>query len=52
MWTIFEVFIDSFFLFFCNIVPISFSFLAKRHMGSQLPDQGLNPHHLHWKVKS
>ena len=22
------------------------------HMGSQLPDQGSNPHPLHWKVKS
>ena len=27
-------------------------FLAVRHVGCQLPEQGLNPHLLHWKVKS
>ena len=28
------------------------SLLATRHVGFQLPDQGLNTHSLHWKVKS
>ena len=27
-------------------------FVASWHVGSQLPDQGSNPHPLHWKVKS
>ena len=27
-------------------------FLAARHVGSYLPDQGANPHPLHWKVRS
>ena len=26
--------------------------LAVMQVGFQLPKQGLNPHHLHWKVKS
>ena len=33
---------------FCYV----FCFMATRHVGSQLPDQGLNPHPLHWKVMS
>ena len=46
-----------FFFFFlslnwiCSSV-LCFGFLAARHVGSQLPDQGSNPHPLHWKVKS
>ena len=34
------------FCFYC------FSVLASRHVGSELPDQGSNPHLLHWKLKS
>ena len=34
------------FCFYC------FSVLASRHVGSELPDQGSNPHLLHRKVKS
>ena len=30
---------------------LCFGFLASRHLGSQLLDQGLNPHPLHWKVR-
>ena len=33
---------------FCYV----FLYLAMRHMGSQLPNQGLNLQPLHWKVKS
>ena len=29
-----------------------FWFLAVRHVGFYLPDQGSNPHPLHWKAKS
>ena len=28
-----------------------FFFLALRHVGSWIPNQGLNPQYLHWKVK-
>ena len=31
---------------------LRFGFLAARHVGSELPDQGSNPHPLHWKAKS
>ena len=31
---------------------LMFWFLATRHVGSKLPNQGLNPDPLHWKVKS
>lgn len=34
-----ELFLKSLLIFFCNIVSVLFSFLAKRHMISQLPDQ-------------
>ena len=35
-----------------NIVSVlCFVFLAKRHVGSQLPDQGSNLHPLHWKQR-
>ena len=33
---------------FCYV----FLYLAMRHVGSQLPHQGLNSQPLHWKVKS
>ena len=49
MWTILKVsttFITTLLLFLC------FRFLASRHVGSYLPDQELNLHPLHWKVKS
>ena len=49
IWTIFKVFsefVTIFLLFLC------FGFLVVRHMGSQLSNQGSNPHSLHWKVKS
>ena len=36
----------------CYKIVYVFVFLATRHMGSQLPDQGLNPHSLHWKKKA
>ena len=36
-----------------NIASVSCSeFLAPRHVGSYLPNQGLNPHSMHWKMKS
>ena len=38
----------SVFFFFFNVDD----FLAARHVGSQLPDQGLNPHPLHCKGES
>ena len=49
MWMIFKVFIElvTVLLLFNVLV-----FLAKSHMGSWLPNQGLNPHPLFWKVKS
>jgi len=35
-----------------NIASVScFRFLATRHVGSLLLDQGLNPHSLYWKAK-
>ena len=48
MWTIFEVFIE--FVAILLLFHVLF-FLAMRHVGSQLPDWGLNPHPLHWEVK-
>ena len=40
-----------FFFFFYNIasVVLCAGLLAIRHVGSYFPDQGLNPHLLHWK---
>ena len=36
-----------------NIASVlRFGFLTPRHVGSWLPDQGLNFHPMHWKVKS
>ena len=52
MWTIFKVFTEfvrTLLLFLCFYL---FIFLTERHMGSQFPDQGSNPHSLHWKTKS
>ena len=46
MWTITKVFIE-----FVTILPL-FYVLAARYVGSQLPDQGLNPLPLCRKVKS
>ena len=48
MWTVFKVFTESLQYCFCFV----FCFLAKRHVGSWLPEQGSNLHPLHWKVKS
>ena len=49
METIFIVFIE----FVNNIASVlCFGSLAARHVGSQLPDQGSNPHPLCWKAKS
>ena len=47
MWIILKVFIE-----FVTILLLFYVFLATRHVGSQLPQQGLNPHSLHWKAKS
>ena len=48
MWTIFKVFIE-----FVTILLVSgFVFLAARHVGSSLPNQGLNPQPLQLKVDS
>ena len=44
----FLFFFFFFFFFFFNVDD----FLAARHVGSQLPDQGLNPHPLHCKGES
>ena len=44
----FGSFFKCFFFFFFNVDD----FLAARHVGSQLPDQGLNPHPLHCKGES
>ena len=48
---------DHFLMSLSNVLQYCFyfyvlGFLATRHEGSQLPDQGLNLHPLHWKVKS
>ena len=52
-WIIFKVFIEFFMvllpLFYINIYM---GFMATRHVESWLPNQGLNPHPLHWKAKS
>ena len=49
MWIIFKVFIELVtILLLFHVV----GFLAERHVGSQLPNQGSNPQPLHWRVKS
>ena len=42
------------FVEFVTILLLFYVFwvLAKRHVRSQLPEEGANPHPLHWKVKS
>ena len=48
MWTVFEVFVE-----FVTILLLFMSgFFTVRHVGSELPKEGLNPHPLRWKVKS
>ena len=49
MWSISKVFMEfaTILLLFDVLV-----FLATRHVGSYLPNQGSNPHSLHWKAKS
>ena len=42
MWTIFKVFIE--FVTILLLFFLCFVFLVWRHVGSFLPDQGLNPH--------
>ena len=48
MWSISKVFMEfaTILLLFDVLV-----FLATRHVGSYLPNQGSNPHSLHWKAK-
>ena len=42
-----------FYLICCNIASVlCFGFLVARHIESYFPNEGLNPHPLHWKVKS
>ena len=49
MWTIFKVFIE----FVIRLLPFyGADLLALKHMGSEFPNQGLNPYPLHWKAKS
>ena len=48
-WAIFKVFIEFLTIFFLFYVSV---FSAMRYVGSQLPNQRLNLHLLHWKVKS
>ena len=49
MWTIFKKSLLNLSQFcFCFMCW----FLARRHVGSQFPDQGLNPQPLPWKAKS
>ena len=45
MWTILKIFTEFLTVLLLFYAVVSWS-------GSQLPDQGLNPHSLHWKVKS
>ena len=54
MWTILKIFIVFVTILFQNQYCFFgvFFCLAMQHMGSQLPNQGLNPHSLHWKAES
>ena len=47
MWTMFLLKMLTIFLLFSVLY-----FLARRHVGSQLPNQGSNLYLLHWKAKS
>ena len=50
MWTILKSLLNL--LQYCYIASvIYFDFLAARHVGSWLPDQGLNQHPLHWTFR-
>ena len=49
MWAIFKVFIEGITILFLFYVLV---FLAGRHEGFYLSNQGLNPHPLHWMEKS
>ena len=44
MWTILKVFIEFVIILLC----LMFWFLVTKHVGSQPPNQGLNPHALHF----
>ena len=49
----FFFFSPSLYWIYYNIVSVlCFGFGAMRHVGSQLPDEGSDPHPLHWKLKS
>ena len=48
IWTIFKHFIK----FVTVSLVLCSGPLAVRHVGSQLPDQGLTSHPLHWKAQS
>ena len=50
MWTIFKVFIEFVTVLLLFYVFLG-GFLAMKHVGPQLPNQGSNVHPLHWKVK-
>ena len=53
MWAILKVFVDFVtVLFLFYVLGFFFFFFAVRHMGSQFPDQGSNPHPLHLKATS
>ena len=49
MLTIFEVFIE---FVTVTVSVLWFEFLAWRHVGSALPNQGWNLHPLRWKARS
>ena len=47
MWTVFKVFFKL-----VTILFLLYAFVAMRHVGSLLLDQGWNLHLVYWKVKS
>ena len=48
MWTVFKVFVK----FVTGLLLFNaLGFLAARHVGPWLPDQGWNPRPLHWKAR-
>ena len=49
MWAIFKVFFEFIKVLLLFYVLV---FLAMRYVESKLPDQGSNPHPLHWKAVS
>ena len=50
MLTILKSFLNL--LQYCFCFRFVFFFLAGNHVGTELRNQGLNPHPLHWKGKS